>query len=1001
MRRICFATIAIVFIALALNTYTAEGTQPDSNWAEAILDALRARDSLITTINNFVEKIDTPNIEGLIYNLQTFPSELRGLDNVDVRFLEHDEVLVQAIQDLPFQPLVREIFHSSNLETYYLTGGLGFLLRTFKGFYDMSCIQKLLSPPQPFRGYKLPLDKMCSRVKEDLNKQDRFTFSTSQICVDVNTCSGAETEYPYGDTEGTSVKIACTSDNKCDIATALPMMAALLWYKVSAFVTLSLCSNEVGQPNKNEISAEHEDIKNMALLIIEYTSTLHWNDFFRQAVRRRAYSDLQAAMTLVQEREKSAGFASLACIELKADEMCTVGDIFKIYQSLRKLEADIMEPKETRNLRLRSRVNHAKIVELKQDALRHIELLGNIRSLDENLRTTVKGISKYLLGLAKYDQGISEQDVAFLAGKLEEFENKAAFLSEKLHTDVNNAMKPMMVSLTAQLATEVMILTAKVAEHGNPLKIIFGEVEVGEIYEQTAEVAAAAQQLAHGGALLATLANVYNDLVDLASKFKDNANQISNLQKMMDAIKANTVDKIAIDSAEFIRGYGSYTPKVSRACLTKNDALWAAYKETTCDLLHGSESFGGKAFAAVPGGMLLCEKLEGTLAEYTALRENIFDFQFDLVDSIARVVRGNIAKKLASEITVTNDLLKASTLMLGFFMTQYRLQSEAFLYCDKLEYINQGKRIRACSKREFFHDFSLDDLIAYDAGTNYHLDERFVYVPTKPQFRGDAGFINLPSLADGNPVTFRLPSNRNWLRKYNWLTSEETLAPFVASFKLYLPLKSYGTETNKRYSKTRIQLTSIAGSSVGTSGVVYNLPLEHSHYVTIYEEGYDQSRCSRGKEIVNPYSLCDNLPLICDTMTRVPGSRIMPTILSTWKLSYSVESGHENLKWDAPNPATDLLIIGKVKLRFLPEPDQKRAEINRMSEPAFGCCVGNTYRPVWSDRHCSPCPSKPSTSKTNLRGYYCEKGDEPVALQPPKNPSSTASPTSSSGYFAF
>ena len=78
--------------------------------------------------------------------------------------------------------------------------------------------------------------------------------------------------------------------------------------------------------------------------------------------------------------------------------------------------------------------------------------------------------------------------------------------------------------------------------------------------------------------------------------------------------------------------------------------------------------------------MLLCEKLEGTLAEFAALRDNSFDFQFDLVDALAGVVE--VAKKLAQFITVSNDLLIASQLMLGLFMAQYRLQSHAALYCD-------------------------------------------------------------------------------------------------------------------------------------------------------------------------------------------------------------------------------------------------------------------------------------------------------------------------------
>lgn len=316
------------------------------------------------------------------------------------------------------------------------------------------------------------------------------------------------------------------------------------------------------------------------------------------------------------------------------------------------------------------------------------------------------------------------------------------------------------------------------------------------------------------------------------------------------------------------------TYKVDQARLAKNDALWAAFKGSTCDLLTSAQGVSAAVGQGVVGGMLLCEKLEGTLAEFSSLRENIFDFQFDLVDALAAVVRGNVAKKLSESIDVSNDVLESSKLMLGLFIIQHRLQSEAALYCNKLEYRNLGKRLDDCSPESgFYTEENLDNIIAFDAKRiSYFEEEKFVYIPTRPQFNGDTGFINLPSLAEGHLVTFRLPKNREWLRKYNWLGRGDTLAPFVESFKLYLPLKRYKRKKKtRRATKTRIHLISIAGSLISdTSDVVYNIPLEHSNFLTIYYQDHTSSQCSNGKEIQNPYSLCNNLPKLCDTITRVP-----------------------------------------------------------------------------------------------------------------------------------
>lgn len=52
------------------------------------------------------------------------------------------------------------------------------------------------------------------------------------------------------------------------------------------------------------------------------------------------------------------------------------------------------------------------------------------------------------------------------------------------------------------------------------------------------------------------------------------------------------------------------------------------------------------------------EKIEGTLAEFSSLRESVFDFQFGLIDALVAVVRGNAAKELSESIDVAIDSLE-------------------------------------------------------------------------------------------------------------------------------------------------------------------------------------------------------------------------------------------------------------------------------------------------------------------------------------------------------
>ena len=977
--------VALTFLLLA--SATDNGAEGDSKWAKKLLDVIKARDAMMKPFISLSEEITTPDMENVIATLQKVSSQINGLDNLNINTVEKEPTLVKKLFDQPEEPMVKTLFRSNTLESHYKERGLGFMLKTFQGYHSLRCIQAIISGQKLGEGYDIPIEAMCSRLKEDIIEETTdHVLSTAKICHSVKQCSGSTTPFPYGvNTDGTDIKVACTEDNKCDVGKALPLMSALLWYKISDFMARSLCHNSLPEFKKSSLTTKYEEIKTMATLMVSYTSTLHWNGFFREAASQRAYSNLEIAMSLINKRITSIEFTSLACIKLEAADMCTLGDIYKLYGSLLKLKRNILSPGMTKNLRQFTQVDHSKMLQLKTSALKHLNLLGEIRSVDENLQASVKGISKYFYGLAKFDEDIAKADVTFISDKLSEFRKKSDEISKKVEKDIQNAMAAMVTVLAGQLVEESVILSLKIAEHTNPLKVIFGGVEVGDIYEQLAEVTRAAQELTHGVALRISLVKVIKDSADLAENFKDNANQISSMQTLVKAIEANKVDEIGYDADKFIKAYSDYTPKVNRARLAKNDALWATFKSETCDLLFGAQGAGAALGQGVVGGMLLCERLEGTLAEFSALRENVFDFQFDLVDSLAAVIRGNVGKKLSTSIDVLNDVLESSKLMLGFFITQHRLQHEAAVYCDKIEYRLQGKRLDDCSPSSgFFSKENLDNIISFDLKKiSYFEENKFVYLPTKPQFKGDTGFINIPSLAQGNSVTFRIPANRTWLRQYNWLGLQENSAPFVESFKMYLPLKRYGKKKKTSVTtRTSIELTSIAGSMTSdTSDVVYSIPLEHSKFLTVYYLGYRSSQCSDGNEIPNPYSLCKNLPNICDTFTKKPQESLMPTILSTWKLSYTVESGNRKVKWKAPNPATNLLIKARVKLRHYrtKKSDFKLFEDNLASEEV--CCKGNTYQPEWYDSTCVPCPQKPdipTNSKSKLGGYYCEKGKEKV-----------------------
>lgn len=950
-----------VLLAVSLLS-VARDVQAECTWGQAIHDALQARDAVVATLLAFHNNRNLDTAIDLMLSLDELPEQISNLDDLEMS-REEDEQLVKVLLKQPAEPIVKDLlkFENKALEKAYKERGLGAMIKTFQEYQNFLCIQSLYSPSGSYAGHELPLDLMCHPIITDLETTPN-PFSTNKVCISVSQCSWAQqSNDPFWFSQGTSVEKACAG-TKCNVDEAVPIMLSLLWYKVSHFISRSLCYNHLPTLTlKSLIPNELQSINTMVASLKAYTSTLTWEWFFNRALDTRGFSDLDTAMSLVSQHENSF-FASIrACHDLDAKNVCIIEQIYAEYVALKEMKKQTHGPKQVRDLRRFPRINHAKLIDLRKNVLKEIDNLAMLLNARMRTESFSQGVSEYFRGLSRFDEKIAEQDIAYIKVKLEDFHRNAGKCSSELEENINSLFNTALYGFTLDGMFNI-------AEAVNPLGLFKNP---GSKYEIAVKMAKTAHGIAKGNLAMYKLSEVIRDTAKLSSDFYNNQAQIPSMEDIVNKIQANNVAGVSELAQDFIKAYGNYNPKVNRNRLAHNDAMWGAFKDSACDLLSQVD-VAGKSLTIKEEIRQTCENLEGTLAQFFTLRENIFDFQFELVDKVAELMRGSIGRTdVMKPSKYIYQLENKQELFLGFFKTQNRLQTEASTYCNKLEYMNQGEAISVCKQKDsgLFSEADLDDLVAYNPQINYHLEERFVYIPTRPQFSGDQGFIDLRRLKRGS-VTFQPPSNATWLRQFNWLASNETKVPFVESFKLYLPRKSFAVS----YLKTQVTLSSKAGSRVSlSSDVNYNLPLESTRYVTKYIEKY--VRCPSGRNIANPYSLCENLPKLCETTQRMPGTSMMPTILTTWELRYTMKSGLSNADhvWDTPDPTTNLLVIGKVKLRYLPSAalSKKSNVMTAESNPRLGCCTGNMYRPKWNDIECVTCPSVvPSTSK--LDGYYCE-----------------------------
>ena len=831
-----------------------------------------------------------------------------------------------------------------------------------------------------YGSYKMFFDIKGACDLIEVQPRNLPTLSVKDVCP---------TRYKCAPSVFNSSDNACGQNNECDINKAIPLMIGVFFYKVSFAVFNRFCREKCTDGGCKLTTEDFSSITKQVELMKAFKSLppddpFATNKFFQTAISKQAYYEIAAAMEIIGKNEQhfkkiELNIASFACEENISQPACHVARVYPHYLLLKKMKEKRLDPGhtgDTRDLTLYQNVDHAKIIELKKETIKHNELLSAVNQLNKNLETQVRGIASYFKGVASFDQDIADADVIFIKDKLEEFDGEYKRLKRKVNSDMRDIKNLTLGLVITELVENTVALVAKMAEESNPIAAIFTGVDSKGIRDAAKDVAKAAANVRTAEALASAMEGLANDTEEIGTCLHNNQNQIKSMKSLVDKIKRNEADDIGDDAETFITEYSNYTPKVAGHRMAQNIAKWGAFKGSFCDLINGAEGVvASGAKAAIANGILYCENLEASIAEFGALRENIFDFQFEMVDSLARVMRGNVAKKLADSIQgQEDDIFKADQLLGGFLMSQQFMQSHAWLYCDKLEYKNEGQRVQACSPRTgLFTNHDLDNLVAFKTEYQTQMSVvRTVHIPTKPQYEGDLGFINIQRFASEKKASFRLPRNVTWLYKFDWSLIGESQAPYVENFQLFLPNREYNTGSGKKKRSTRIVVTADtqAGSYFTTnvnSPVLYKLPEMQTSYVTVYQEGYRSSTCPQ--EIPNPYSLCNNLPNICLTSTNEAGDSLLPTTLSTWKVTYSVQSGEEVVKWLAPaNVTTNLNLIAKIKLRM------PKVSANPLTEIANDqltdlCCEGNTYRASLVDSVCTDCPSG-STSK--LGGYYCE-----------------------------
>ena len=449
--------------------------------------------------------------------------------------------------------------------------------------------------------------------------------------------------------------------------------------------------------------------------------------------------------------------------------------------------------------------------------------------------------------------------------------------------------------------------------------------------------------------------------------------------------KGTSADDFASIKQKFLDDYKAYDPQVEKPELSAMTGKWEEMIEGTCQVILECTTNLCAGPKAIVRRQVLCPKAKAKAQEMIATYEEIYDFQFELIESMATYMRAAVSLDAASSITgdydaltreakvdanAVNDLKTLTILSyISYKINIWRIVED---YCNILEYQRGGTRPSVCNGVNT-EIASLASFVIPPCREVH--DYREVPIASN----GNLAFMSLGDLYAGKPVTFQIPDSQ-WLVDNGWINpGDQNAAIFVKQFVVFLPTVS-PTEREVRV-EAKVSGENQHSPPDGTRYVIVRVP--EKKFIFYYREGHS-AVCRRDSDkLTNPYG--SSLPKICplnedqnscqELLERTP---LFPSVYSKWKVSIS---GYESVQ--VPEPASNFKLKVDTKLCFMERPSKDKGKKNKFKRKKKLILTkrrktkyhGPTNCPdghFWSGDSgvCAKCPKG---SRSALHGYYCEK----------------------------
>ena len=435
-----------------------------------------------------------------------------------------------------------------------------------------------------------------------------------------------------------------------------------------------------------------------------------------------------------------------------------------------------------------------------------VEFVNEIKSfVSEETGQRFAALEEYFKGIADFDRRKANADIGYITGRLKSFDEAVQELQPTLEEKVTAVVIGSVVSSAVETVQRGIELIVKTIAACNPTD---GELDPGAIFDAANEFAQSIVTLTRSSKLADTFKTAFEQTSSVARRLSENNEFIRTVReivkKLPDLLKSNT--DFSQTTTQFLTKYSDYDPKVQRQEITKVGTDWEVFLGEACDTLFA----GGTAAAAIVQGTFAgrgdCLTTQGDISKMMEIYSEIYDYQFDLMETLATAVRAYQSQFFANRLDTNLRVLSEQDLpsegedeaislnqaMLSFYLI-YRIHTLQIVvqHCNYLQFKNAGEMPSVClSAMRTLEQTEISNLIAFQPEGCTPESFKYVDIPTTKSDDDDdsSSWIDLSKLYKGEEVTFKIPGF-DWLVAKKWITRADArdTAIYLSAFEVFLP----------------------------------------------------------------------------------------------------------------------------------------------------------------------------------------------------------------------